>query len=46
MTADQLKPGEHFKDMGGGWCVLSAEFISAMVSYGSKPAKPVKDAKK
>lgn len=31
-----LKPNEHVKDMGGGWVVLSADFICAMVwPYGA-----------
>lgn len=36
MRPDQLAPGEHVKDMGGGWVVLSAEFICAMVKFEKK----------
>lgn len=46
MRSDQLKPGEHVKDMGGGWVVLSAEFICAMVwPYGQPKEKKPKGKK-
>lgn len=48
MRPDQLQPGEHVKDMGGGWVVLSADFICAMVWPYGQPVKvaPKKPRKK
>jgi len=49
MRPDQLQSGEHVKDMGGGWVVLSAEFLlwgcDPMAKDLRKPVDPPKPVK-
>lgn len=39
---DQLGPGQHVKEMGGGWVILSAEFICAMAGV-APPVVPSRE---
>lgn len=46
MRPDQLAPGQHVKDMGGGWVVLSADFLCWGAGLSSPKPEPPPKAKR